>query len=98
MPKRVVFETPPLYRISKSEELGNEVQVGNRLEETSDISKIRVYVYLFKEGLRQPILIFLVFCIGPIEDQLIAFPDFFVGEESLSVTPRFLPQSKCIAP
>ena len=74
------------------------MQIRDRLKETNDLSKIRVDVYLFEEGLRKSILIFVVVFIGPIEDQLIAFPDLLVGEVSLSVAPRFLPKPKCIAP
>ena len=50
------------------------MQISDRLQETHDISKIRVDVYLFEEGLRKAILIFVVVFIGPIEDQLITFP------------------------
>jgi len=74
------------------------MQIGDRLKETNDISKTHVDVYLFEEGLRQSILIFVVVFIGPIEDQLIAFPNPLVGEISLSVAPRFLSKPKCITP
>src|SRR2546425_12157992 len=74
------------------------MQIRDRLKETNDISKIHVDVYLFEEGLRKSILIFVVVFIGPIEDQLIAFPDPLVGKISLSVAPRFLSKPKCIAP
>ena len=74
------------------------MQIGDRLKETNDLSKIRVDVYLFEESLRKSILIFVVVFIGPIEDQLIAFPNPLVGEVSLSVASCFLSKPKCIAP
>src|SRR5262252_5500524 len=74
------------------------MQIRDRLKEPNDISKIRIDVYLFEEGLRKSILIFVVVFIGPIEELLIAFPDLLVGEVSLSVASRFLSKPKCIAP
>jgi len=87
-----------LYRISESEKLRDEVKVRDRLKETYDVSKIYVYVYLFKKGLRKSISIFFVFFIGPIEDLLTTFPDSFVGEMGLSITPCFLSKTKGVAP
>ena len=96
--ERIVFQHSSLYRISKAKKLGYQMQICDRLKETHDISKIRVDVYLFEEGLRKAILIFVVVFIGPIEDRLITFPDLLVGEISLAVAPRFLSKPTCIAP
>ena len=45
------------------------MQIRDRLKETNDLSKIRVDVYLFEEGLRKSILIFVVVFIGPIDSK-----------------------------
>ena len=53
-----------LYGIGKSQELGNHVQIGNRLKEAGDLSKVSVDAYLLKKGLGQPVVIFFSSALG----------------------------------
>ena len=71
------------------------MKVCDRLKETNHVSKIRVCVDLFKEGLRKAVFIFFI---GPIEDLPTGVPDAFVGDLGLPVTSRFLLKPKFVAP
>ncbi len=66
----VILQFAPTDKITKFEELWNDMQIVRSSEELSQFSKLGIGLYLLKGGLRKTLAVRSVLLIGPLDQNL----------------------------